>query len=129
MKQNTRILCGAMAAAMTVSLAGCASNAASSTTAESSAASSSVAAASANALTLTTESDGEVTVPLVAATAYTCGSMGDQGRAVTIKDNNGNVLVQGTSEYTVTVEDYSTTVDAANASVCVTFSECEVEKA
>lgn len=96
MKQNTRILCGAMAAAMTVSLAGCASNAASSTTAESTAASSSVAAASAtaaaagatytgtvtavsaNALTLTTESDGEVTVPLVDATTYTRGSMGGQ---------------------------------------------------
>lgn len=96
MKQNTRILCGAMAAAMTVSLAGCASNAASSTTAESSAASSSVAAASAtvaaagatytgtvtavsaNALTLTTESDGEVTVPLVDATTYTRSSMGGQ---------------------------------------------------
>ncbi|MFR4260252.1 hypothetical protein [Gemmiger formicilis] len=46
MKQNTRILCGAMAAAMTVSLAGCSSNAASSATAESSAASSSVVAAS-----------------------------------------------------------------------------------
>ena len=30
----------------------------------------------------------------------------DQGRAVTIKDNNGNVLVQGTSEYTVTVEEF-----------------------
>ena len=96
MKQNTRILCGAMAAAMTVSLAGCASNAASSTTAESTAASSSVTAASAtaavagatytgtvtavsaNALTLTTESDGEVTVPLVDATTYTRGSMGGQ---------------------------------------------------
>ena len=117
-------------------------------------------AVSANALTLTTESDGEVTVPLVDATTYTRGSMGgqapddnppempgnsgdstlsalacegtvvdNQGRAVTIKDNNGNVLVQGTSEYTVTVEDYSTTVDAANASVSVTFSEYEVEKA
>ena len=119
-----------------------------------------VTAVSANALTLTTESDGEVTVPLVDATTYTRGSMGgqapdgsplempgnsgdstlsalacegtvvdDQGRAVTIKDNNGNVLVQGTSEYAVTVEDYSTTVDAANASVSVTFSEYEVEKA
>ena len=117
-------------------------------------------AVSANALTLTTESDGEVTMPLVDATTCTRGSMGgqapdgnppempgnsgdstlsalvcegtvvdDQGRAVTIKDNNGNVLVQGTSEYTVTVEDYSTTVDAANASVSVTFSEYEVEKA
>ena len=29
----------------------------------------------------------------------------------------------------VTVEDYSTTVDAANTSVSVTFSEYEVEKA
>ncbi|WP_294828415.1 hypothetical protein [uncultured Gemmiger sp.] len=53
----------------------------------------------------------------------------DQGRAVTIKDNNGNVTVQGTSEYTVTVEDYSTTVDAANASVSATFSEYAVDKA
>lgn len=35
-------------------------------------------AVSANALTLTTESDGEVTVPLVDATTYTRGSMGGQ---------------------------------------------------
>lgn len=35
-------------------------------------------AVSANALTLTTESDGEVTVPLVDATTYTRSSMGGQ---------------------------------------------------
>ena len=63
--------------------------------------------------------------------ALSCeGSIVDaQGRAVTIKDANGNVLVQGTSEYTVTVENYFTTVDAANASVSATFSEYAVDKA
>ena len=63
--------------------------------------------------------------------ALSCeGSIVDaQGRAVTIKDANGNVLVQGTSNYTVTVENYFTTVDAANVSVSVTFSEYAVDKA
>lgn len=63
--------------------------------------------------------------------ALSCeGSIVDaQGRAVTIKDASGNVLVQGTSDYTVTVETYSTTVDASNASVSDTFSEYEVAKA
>lgn len=98
MKKNTCILCGAMAAAMTVSLAGCASGQtqadSTTTTSSTSSASGSVATAaqagatytgtvtaiSANALTLTTESDGEVTVPLVDATTYTRGGMGG-GRA------------------------------------------------
>ena len=63
--------------------------------------------------------------------ALSCeGSIVDeQGRAVTVKDANGNVLVQGTSTYTVTVENYFTTVDAANASVSATFSEYAVDKA
>ena len=51
-----------------------------------------------------------------------------QGRAVTIKDTNGTVLVQGTSDCTVTVSGYSTTVDASGASVSNSFSEYAVAK-
>ena len=61
---------------------------------------------------------------------YSAGNIVDsQGRAVTIKDTNGNVLVQGTSDYTVTVSSYSTTVDDSGASVSDSFSNYEVAKA
>ena len=61
---------------------------------------------------------------------YCAGNIVDaQGRAVTIVDTNGNVLVQGTSDYTVTVGSYSTTVDASGASVSGSFSDYAVAKA
>ena len=61
---------------------------------------------------------------------YSAGNIVDaQGRAVTIVDTNGNVLVQGTSDYTVTVSSYSTTVDDSGASVSDSFSDYEVAKA
>lgn len=251
--KKKRILCGAMAAAMTVSLAACSkgptdaapaiSNAAAeteTTTAANAAANSAytgtVTAVSAASLTLSTESDGDITVPLTDATTYTRGSMGGgqapdgnppelpsgdsgdsrngangadcsftarnqamegdviwdsisqldfymldgstltgavlddetnagsggdgcanlyisadstwvvtgdsvltnlysagtivdaQGRAVTIVDTNGTVLVQGTSDCTVTVSGYSATVDASGASVSDSFSHYEVAK-
>lgn len=91
--KKKRILCGAMAAAMTVSLAACskgqtdatlvASTAAAeteTTTAANAAANSTytgtVTAVSASSLTLSTESDGDITVPLTDATTYTRGGMG-----------------------------------------------------
>ena len=91
--KKKRILCGAMAAAMTVSLAACSkgqtdavpvtSTAAAeteTTTAANTAANSTytgtVTAVSAASLTLSTESDGDITVPLTDATTYTRGGMG-----------------------------------------------------
>ena len=60
---------------------------------------------------------------------YSAGMIVDaQGRAVTIQDTNGNVLVQGTSDYTVTVSSYSTTVDDSGASVSGSFSDYAVAK-
>lgn len=90
--KKKRILCGAMAAAMIVSLAACSkgqtdapvtSTAAAeteTTTAANAAANSTytgiVTAVSAASLTLSTESDGDITVPLTDATTYTRGGMG-----------------------------------------------------
>ncbi len=86
-----KILCGAMAAVMTVSLAGCAkSESDTTTTAETTSAEGTVAqagssytgtvtAVSAVSLTVETESDGEVTVPLSDSTTYTRGGMGGPG--------------------------------------------------
>ncbi|WP_455191896.1 hypothetical protein [Gemmiger sp.] len=91
--KKKRILCGAMAAAMTVLLAACSkgqtdaapvtSTAAAeteTTTAANAAANSTytgtVTAVLAASLTLSTESDGDITVPLTDATTYTRGGMG-----------------------------------------------------
>ena len=86
-----KILCGAMAAVMTVSLAGCAKSESDTTTmAETTSAETTVAqagssytgtvtAVSAVSLTVETESDGEVTVPLSDSTTYTRGGMGGPG--------------------------------------------------
>ena len=95
--KKKRILCGAMAAAMTVSLAACSkgqtdavpvtSTAAAETetiTAANAAANSTytgtVTAVSAASLTLSTESDGDITVPLTDATTYTRGGMGGSSK-------------------------------------------------
>lgn len=89
-----KILCGAMAAVMTVSLAGCAkseSDTAATTTAETTSTETTVAqagssytgtvtAVSAVSLTVETESDGEVTVPLSDSTTYTRGGPGGDGQ-------------------------------------------------
>ena len=91
--KKKRILCGAMAAAMTVSLAACSKGQTDATpvtsttaaetettTAANAAANSTytgtVTAVSAASLTLSTESDGDITVPLTDATTYTRGGMG-----------------------------------------------------
>ena len=90
--KKKRILCGAMAAAMTVSPAACSkgqtdATPVASTTTETEAATAAnavagssytgtVTAVSAASLTLSTESDGDITVPLTDATTYTRGGMG-----------------------------------------------------
>lgn len=90
-----KILCGAMAAVMTVSLAGCAkseSDAAVSNEAETTSAGTvaqagssytgTATAVSAVLLTVETETDGEVTVPLSDSTTYTRGGPGGDGQTL-----------------------------------------------
>ena len=60
--------------------------------------------------TWTVTGDSEVT------NLYNAGTITDtSGKAVTVKDTTGNVLVQGDSEYTITVGSYSETVDLSCA--------------
>ena len=81
-------------------------------------------------LTISSDSTWVVTGDSTLTSLACAGNIVDeQGRAVTIKDANGNVLVQGTSDYTVTVGSYTTTVDTTDASVSDTFSEYEVARA
>ena len=81
-------------------------------------------------LTISSDSTWVVTGDSILTSLACAGNIVDeQGRAVTIVDTKGNVLVQGTSNYTVTVGSYTTAVDTTDASVSDTFSEYEVAKA
>ena len=80
-------------------------------------------------LYISADSTWVVTGDSVLTNLYSAGTIVDtQGRAVTIKDTNGTVLVQGTSDCTVTVSGYSATVDDSGASVSDSFSEYAVAK-
>ena len=80
-------------------------------------------------LYISADSTWVMTGDSVLTNLYSAGTIVDtQGRAVTIKDTNGTVLVQGTSDCTVTVSGYSATVDASGASVSDSFSEYAVAK-
>ena len=80
-------------------------------------------------LYISADSTWVVTGDSVLTNLYSAGTIVDtQGRAVTIVDTNGTVLAQGTSDCTVTVSGYSTTVDASGASVSDSFSEYAVAK-
>ena len=80
-------------------------------------------------LYISADSTWVVTGDSVLTNLYSAGNIVDeQGRAVTIVDESGNVLVQGTSDYTVTVSSYSTDVDTTGASVSGSFSEYAVDK-
>ena len=80
-------------------------------------------------LYISADSTWVVTGDSVLTSLYSAGTIVDaQGRAVTIKDTNGTVLVQGTSDCTVTVSGYSATVDASGASVSDSYSEYAVAK-
>ena len=50
------------------------------------------------------------------------------GKTVTIKGTDGTVYIKGDSEYTVTVEKYSDSVDVSDASKTSNWSDYEVEK-
>ena len=81
-------------------------------------------------LTISADSTWVVTGDSTLTNLYNAGTIVDeQGRAVTIVDTNGTVLVQGTSDYTVTVGSYATTIDTTGASVSDTFSDHAVAKA
>ena len=81
-------------------------------------------------LYISADSTWVVTGDSTVTNLYSAGTIVDaQGRAVTIADTNGNVLVQGTSDYTVTVGSYSSTVDTTGASVSGSFSDYAVDKA
>lgn len=60
---------------------------------------------------------------------YNAGTIKDtSGNTVTIKDIGGKVYVNGTSQYTVTVSNYSTEVDLSGASKTSQWSDYSVEK-
>lgn len=50
------------------------------------------------------------------------------GNTVTIKGSDGTVYVEGTSEYTITVNSYKTTADTSGASATTSWSDYEVER-
>lgn len=80
-------------------------------------------------LYISADSTWVVTGDSVLTNLYSAGTIVDaQSRAVTIVDTNGTVLVQGTSDCTVTVSGYSATVDDSGASVSDSFSEYETAK-
>ena len=59
---------------------------------------------------------------------YCSGTIKDSsGNTVTIKGADGTVYVSGTSKYTITVDEYSTSVDISNASECSSWSDYEVD--
>ena len=50
------------------------------------------------------------------------------GNTVTIKGSDGTVYVEGSSEYTITVNSYKTTADTSGASATTSWSDYEVER-
>lgn len=71
-----------------------------------------------------------VTGDSVLSSLQNAGTIVDaDGNTVTIKGSDGTVYVNGTSEYTVTVDSYSTTVDTSGASAATSFSDYAVDQA
>lgn len=52
----------------------------------------------------------------------------EDGNTVTIKGSDGTVYVEGSSEYTITVNSYKTTADTSGASATTSWSDYEVER-
>ena len=53
----------------------------------------------------------------------------ENGQSVTVKGTDGTVYVQGTSDVTVTVGSYSTSVDPTGAATADSWSDYAVDKA
>ena len=87
---------------------------------------------SAASITVETETDGEVSIPLSDSTTFIRDGMGGPGKnGQTPPDgvDQGTVYAQGGGNVTVTVESYSTDVDTAGAAAVDSWSEYVVEKA
>lgn len=60
---------------------------------------------------------------------YNAGTIQDaDGKTVTIKNSSGKVYVKGSSSYTITVENYSTTADMSGASSVSSWSDHAVDQ-
>lgn len=73
---------------------------------------------SAASITVETEADGEVSIPLSDSTTFIRDRMGgseENGQTPPDDEDQGTVYVQGSGDVTVTVESYSTDVDTSGA--------------
>lgn len=87
---------------------------------------------SAASITVDTEADGEVTIPLSDSTTFVRGGMGGPGEnSQTPPDgaDQGTVYVQGSGNATVTVKSYSTDVDTSGVAAAGSWLDYAVEKA
>ncbi len=78
---------------------------------------------------ISSDSTWTVTGDSIIDNLYNEGTILDaEGNTVTIVDETGSVLVEGTSSYTITVGTYSTTADFSGATNGGSFSDYEVEQ-
>ena len=87
---------------------------------------------SAASITVDTEADGEVTIPLSDSTTFVRGGMGgpeENGQTPLDGVDQGTVYVQGSGDVTVTVESYSTDADTSGAAAAGSWSDYAVERA
>lgn len=82
------------------------------------------------ALYLDSTSKWVVTGDSTVTSLYNAGTIVDaSGNTVSVVGTDGTVYVQGTSQYTITVTSYSTSVDTSAAATADSWSDYEVEKA
>ena len=82
------------------------------------------------ALYLGSTSKWVVTGDSTVTNLYNAGTIVDaNGNTVSVVGTDGTVYVQGTSQYTITVTSYSTSVDTSAAATADSWSDYEVEKA
>ena len=82
------------------------------------------------ALYLDSTSKWVVTGDSTVTSLYNAGTIVDaSGNTVSVVGTDGTVYVQGTSQYTITVTSYSTSVDTSTAATADSWSDYEVEKA
>lgn len=80
-------------------------------------------------LTIDADSKWIVTGDSTLTTLNQEGAVTDaSGRTVTVKKTDGTVCVEGDSDYTVTVENYTTQADCSNASRCADWEDYAVEE-
>ena len=80
-------------------------------------------------LYISKDSSWVVTGDSTVTNLYNAGSIKDaSGKTVTVKGTDGTVYVKGTSEYTITVTSYSTTVDLSGADSAESWSSYQVSE-